>query len=178
MSVNIDITNSWPATLPLPFIDFSGGADVTTLLSPGNNAFIKRRSRQTQTFATVAIKWKFNQTEWLIFLNFWENTIGVGAAAFTMDLRYPKISALDNWLVKIVSELSVDNTEHTIWEVSAKIQIISLSVVADKATELPKCFLVQSEASSAAAPVEFWVQNETPGGDPVKFVVQPESPSI
>ncbi len=178
MAVNINITHAWPATLPLPFIDFSGGADVVTLHSPPSSSRIKRRSRQTQTFATVGIKWKFSQTQWLTFIDFWENTLGSGASAFSMELRHPKISTLSTWLVKIVSELNVENTEHTIWEVSARIQIIQLSTVDNKAAELPKCFLVQSEDSSAAAPVEFHVQNETSGGDPVKFIVQPEDPSI
>lgn len=136
MSRSINIANVWPESLPLPFIDFSGGADVATLFSPGDAAVIKRRSRQTQTFATIGLVWKFNAEEFVAFREFWEADLGCGTASFAIELRYPKISELNTWIVKLVSELSIDDTEHVILEVTARVQLLSLATVPDKATAM------------------------------------------
>jgi len=133
MSRAVNVTNEWPATLPLPYIDFSGGADVATLFSPDDAAVIKRRSRQTQTFATIGIVWKFTPEQFTEFKEFWEDNLGVGAAVFAIELRYPKISELNTWLVKMVSELSIEDTDHEIYEVTARVQVLSLATVDDKA---------------------------------------------
>lgn len=132
----INITHSWPATLPLPYIDYSGGADVATLFSPGDAAIIKRRSRQTQTYATVSVRWKFEPDEWLEFLDFWEDNLGCGSAAFAIELRYPKISALDTWLVKMITGLEVETIDNAIFEVSTTLQLISLATVDAKAVAM------------------------------------------
>ncbi len=174
MAVNIAITNEWPSSLPLPYFEFAGDGGVATLHSSAELAKIKRRSRQTRVHINLNVKWVFERAQMKTFLAFWEDTLGNGAGSFKMELRYPKGTALDTWIVKFITELDVVNSDHKFWDVAASIQLVQLATVEDKAALVDFGFYVQSE-TTGEDPVLFCVVGEqSDSADPHAFNVQRE----
>jgi len=155
---NLTTTNVWPSTLPLPAVDYTGGARPPTIVSTSSAADFKRRRRWTQTYAELTVRWKFTRAEYTAFRTFWETTLNLGASSFEIELRYPKATALDEWVVKFLSDLSIVTEDNSIIEVSATIQTLNLKALADKAAALETFFLVSGVSSSAAPAEEFLVQ--------------------
>lgn len=174
MAVNVDITNEWPSTLPLPFFEFGGDAGVNTLHGPARRAKIKRRQRQERVHVNLNVKWTFERAEMKEFLAFWEDTLGNGTASFKIELRYPKGSDLDTWIVKFITELDVVTADHGIWEVAASIQIVQSATVEDKAAIVDYGFYVQSEETGGGTVLFCVVGEESDSADPQAFNVQRE----
>jgi hypothetical protein len=174
MAVNIDITNEWPTALPLPFYEFAGDAGAATLHGSPNRAKIKRRSRQERVHVNLNVKWVFQRAEMKAFLAFWEDTLGNGTASFKMELRYPKGSDLDTWIVKFITELDVVTPDHGTWEVAASIQLVQSATVEDKATIVDYGFYVQSEETGGGSVLFCVVGEESDSADPQAFNVQRE----
>lgn len=173
MSVPIGFSNTWPSTLPLPFIDYQGVAEVATLVSPQKSARIQRRSRQSTVYATINVTWNFTKSQYSAFLSYWEETLGGGSAKFALELRYPKISDLDTWMVQFLGNLQVDSIENTVWKVSATLQVLHITTVADAAAIIPNFLYVLDPSSSGAPFLQFLVQDPlSSGADPVAFIVQ------
>ena len=174
MSVSIGITNNWPSELPLPFIDYSGSAEVATIISPDTFGAIQKRSRRKQTYATISVIWKFSPSQFSTFLSFWESTLGGGTAKFSTELRYPKITDLDTWIVRFVGDISVENIEDTIYQVGADLQVIRLATVADAAAlVISGFFLVQDESSDGMPLQTFYVQDDASSAAIARaFIVQ------
>jgi len=160
---NITTTNVWPATLPLPAIDYTGGANPPTLVSGRRAAHFKRRRRWVQTYSTLTVRWKLTREEYTEFKAYWQDTLGHGSANVEIELKYPKQSALDEWVVKFLSDLSVTTEDNSVINVSATIQLLNLKALADKAAALETLLFVQGAGSSAAAPEQFLVQKDSTG---------------
>jgi hypothetical protein len=174
MAVNIDITNEWPSSLPLPFFEFAGDAGAATLHGPASRAKIKRRSRQERVHVNLSVKWTFARAEMKTFLAFWEDTLGNGTASFKIELRYPKGSALDTYIVKFITELDVVTADQGIWDVAASIQIVQSATVEDKSPIVDYGFYVQSETTGGDPELFCVVGEESASADPEAFFVQRE----
>lgn len=161
MSVTLDTVNSWPATLPLPFVNAQGAARVPTLVSPLTSGRVVRRRRWVTSYAVVTVLWKLTRLEYAEFLTFWGTTLGNGSARFALELRYPKNSELTEWVVQPTGNINVESDEDEYLLVQVPLQLVSLNVVADKAGALENNFLVGGGSSGAIEP--FLVQ--IPGSD-------------
>jgi len=172
MTVAINVTNSWPISLPLPFLDYTGAARVPTIVSQAGSARVQRRSRWTAPYATVNVVWRLSPDEYLALVTYWDETLRNGTAKFTMELRYPKNSALDTWIVQFLGELEVTPIENGIREVVAVLQILTLAVVTDKAATIPQQFQVQDTSSTGLPLQDFYVQPEYSGQPLEEFIVK------
>lgn len=158
MSVPLNVANTWPATLPLPSLEYSGAAFVPTIISPNSAGRSRRRSRWTTTYANVDVNWKFSKDQYAAFLVFWGTTLGNGSATFSIELRYPKSTDLDVWVVQFVGGLNNQTEDESIKLVQATLQIHTLAAIADAATYAdPSFFFVLGEASSGAPAEQFAV---------------------
>ena len=172
MTVAINVTNSWPITLPLPFIDYTGSARVPTIISPEGAARSQRRSRWKSPYAAVNVRWKLDEDEYLEMVTYWDTTLGNGTAKFTMEIRYPQNSALSTWICQFVGALEVVPIENGIREVVATLQILTLSVVTDKAAIIPQQFTVMDTSSTGLPMQDFQVQPEYSGQPLEDFIVK------
>ncbi len=133
MSVKITTTNVWPATLPLPALEYSGGAAVATIVSVGSAAKIRRRSRWATSYAALTVRWLFTAAQLTEFLTFWSDTLGNGAARFEIELRFPKNTALDEWIVGFISDIEINALDDNMNEVNTNLQLISKTTLPDAA---------------------------------------------
>lgn len=154
----ITTNNSWPATLPLPFVDYSGVSQVPTLRSPRTSGRLKFRKRYKLTYQTLSCTWKLNWTQWQAFKTFHETTLGNGTARFEMELRYPLNSALTTWICQFIGTIEHSPILNGIREVRTQIQLYHPNTVADKAAATGTTpFQVVSESSSGGGYVNFQV---------------------
>lgn len=150
----IPLAFSWPAALPLPLIDYSGKPRTTTVASPTDNAQIKRRSRSDKTYVSASCSWVLDIAQMDSFKTFFEDTLGNGAAAFSIELRYPRNSTLDFWETRFTGEYQA-TYQDGLWQVSAELDILNLVSLAEPA------LLVGYQA--------FYVESETSGEPPDPF---------
>jgi hypothetical protein len=122
MILQIDIT--WPATLPLPFVDYSGQPDNSTIASPPESGVISRRSRFERTYLSIAVNWKFTPLQYETFKSFFAEDLGNGTAAFKIELRYPLNSVLLEWIVRFSEDYKAAHEDGT-WTVQAAIDVVN-----------------------------------------------------
>lgn len=117
-------TITWPATIPLPFVDYVGEPRNATLVSQQlRGGDEERRSRFTASFVQVNAVWVLNETELAAFRTFFTTTLCNGACAFAIELRYPKNSVLEEWAVRFLGDVAFDN-DTNMWQVSAVLDLI------------------------------------------------------
>lgn len=135
MSETFQITESWPSTIPLPYVDYSGSPRNATLVSSLESGNILRRKRFQKSYTGVAVVWILADTEYALFKTFFESTIDVGAALFKMDLRFPQNSALQEWAVRFVEGYDAAHIDGN-WRISANLDLINLTTLPDGAPQL------------------------------------------
>lgn len=118
----IPIEETYPESLPLPYIEYSGAPRNSTICTPAGAAFIARRSRFTKSYVSLSLKWFFTSDQYTTFRAFVLDNLGNGAASFVMSLRYPKNSALDDWIVKLIGPYEATSRDG-LWEVAASIDL-------------------------------------------------------
>lgn len=115
--------------VPLPLLDYAGVNRNTTAIGPAENLASARRARYTPVFDTVQVKWTLTNEEYTDFRDFVENNLGCAAAAFNIELRYPKNSDVDWWIVKFTGgQYSVVYSDD-MWLVSGSLDLIDTSLV-------------------------------------------------
>lgn len=122
MTATCDIP--WPTTLPLPFIDYSGGPRNTTLVAPPESAGIMSRSRFQKSYYGLAVTWVLNPAEKAEFVSFYTETLHNGASAFAIELRYPKNSELTEWMVRFSGEGYDMTWADGNWSISTALDLI------------------------------------------------------
>jgi hypothetical protein len=132
MSVTITTTHAWPATLPLPSLEYDGAASVPTIVSTGSSAKNRRRSRWRTPYAILNVKWTLTEAQLDTFLTFWSDTLGNGAAQFTIELRYPKNSSLDTWIAQFVGDIEI-SPDDNMQSVGSMLQLVSKTTLPDAA---------------------------------------------
>jgi len=96
----LQVDNTWPTSLPLPKVEFSGRPRNATLTSPTENAAIVRRSRFTRSYTTLSVAWCFSAVQMQTFVDFFQDDLGNGTGQFKIELRYPETSILSEWTVR------------------------------------------------------------------------------
>lgn len=120
----LTVTNEWPATLPLPSVDYNGAPYNSTLVSPIENAAIERRSRFTRSYCGVSVQWVFTDEEYQDFRAFVKGDLGNGAAVFKIELRFPKNTELTAWAVRFSAGFEADFDEGY-WTVQATLETVN-----------------------------------------------------
>jgi len=117
------VTLSWPETLPLPTIDYSGEPRNTTIVSAWDDLIVTRRSRFAKTYAILSVVWKMTADQFSDFKDFVSDDLQNSARLFTMDLRYPKNSALSTWVVRLMDTIE-SAYEDGIWTVQGNLEVL------------------------------------------------------
>lgn len=94
----------WPSDIPLPYIDYGGIPRNTTRTSHLQFGATQRRSRYSRSYHTLSVRWVLTHAQRQSFKEFFDDTIHNGAASFKIELKFPKLSTLKEWLVKFTSD--------------------------------------------------------------------------
>lgn len=122
MTLPLDIT--WPAALPLPFLDYSGQAVNGTLVGTARNIVIERRSRFERSYREVGVEWRFDPEQYEAFKAFFYTTLGNGTAQFKIELRFPLNSDLTEWAARIAGGFDSVYDEG-VWRVAASMDLVN-----------------------------------------------------
>lgn len=120
----VTLDNEWPASLPLPLIDYSGVPKNQTLVTPEITHHIARRSRFTRSYCILSVGWTFNDDQLATFNDFL-TSLGNGTAQFKIELRFPKNTGLTEWAVRIEDGYQV-TYDDGIWKVTSNLELVSL----------------------------------------------------
>jgi hypothetical protein len=126
MNRTIDI--SWPSTLPLPSIEYTGQPRYPLLISPKESIMLDRRSRFTTSYTDLAVTWMLSETEYDAFETFFSTTLNNGVAQFQIELKFPTLSALVAWAVRFLGDLSA-TYQDGYWQVQATIRLVNPIVI-------------------------------------------------
>lgn len=134
--MRITVTNEFPASdkcgCPLPYIDYTGKPQNTTLNSDLNSGRIYRRARfLSQVYKTLQVKWVLSAAQYDVFQEFYSG-LGNGISRFSLDLRFPKHSELTEWEVQLVGPYSAD-FQDGLWIISASLNLIQPMTIAEPA---------------------------------------------
>jgi hypothetical protein len=130
VSETLVIDETWPATLPLPVVDFSGTPRNTTMVSPMENGNILRRSRYLKSYTSIDISLVLDPDEYAAFQTFFETTTDLGCALFKVELRYPQNTALTEWACRFLGGYEASYQEG-LWSVTAAFDLINETVLDD-----------------------------------------------
>jgi hypothetical protein len=122
--VILTIDNEWPATLPLPYLDYSGNPYNQTIYSPDGAFFIARRSRFTKSYCILSVAWNFDDDEFEAFKLFVLNSLGNATSQFKIELRFPKNTELTEWAVRFESGYQA-NQNDGVWNVIAALELVN-----------------------------------------------------
>ena len=157
---NITVTETWPETLPLPFIEFEGIVKDTTLRSPLQEAHIQKRSPSETTYPALNVRWVLESAQWGVFREYFNDDLDMGVSAFSIDLRFPMRSELTNWMVRFDGGYTGKHTEE-VWTVSAKLELMAPTELPDPAYPFGVAgFFVQPENSGEPEELFTTVDNE------------------
>ena len=131
MTITVDI--SWPGTIPLPFVDYSGSPRNATITSPLESPRIYYRSRFATSYATIDATWVLTATEYTAFQTFFADTLGNGTACFSLELKYPQNSVLTSWMVRFAGAYEAVQGDGPI-SVSAQLDLVRNLVIPDAAS--------------------------------------------
>lgn len=118
---------SWPATIPLSYIDATGQPLNPILASDLASAHIERRLRYFGDYPiSLSLVWQLSISEYADFKAFFSNDIDEGAAIFAMELRHPLTSDLKEWQCRFDSEYGSEFQEG-VWKVTARVTALRLN---------------------------------------------------
>lgn len=113
---------SFPSTIPLPFIDYSGGVRNATIKSNEDHGYLYRRARRNTAYADLSVVWVLTPRQYALFRTFYDTTLSNGATQFEIELRYPKNTELTEWVVRFQAGFDATYQEG-IWNLSAGMEI-------------------------------------------------------
>ena len=122
MTLDTDI--SWPTTIPLPHVDYSGEPQNATVFSDIATGSAQRRSRFERSYLSVSVTWNLTSAEYVLFQDFFLSTLGNGAAQFKIELRYPKNTALTYWSVRFMDTYQ-PSYDDGIWTITAGLDVVN-----------------------------------------------------
>ena len=122
--MTLDTEISWPAAIPLPLIDYSGGPRNGTIVSDVNSGAIERRSRFERSYAEIEATWRLTGTQYVTFKAFFSDTLGDGTAQFKLELRYPNNSVLTEWAVRFLGGYAAQYL-NGMWEIKTTLDVIN-----------------------------------------------------
>lgn len=115
---------AWPPTLPLPLLNTAGNPLPANLVSPAETATIQRRRRYTASVNALQAQWIFTIAQFESFQSFFTEDLGLGAALFTIELKYPYNSSLTEWRVRLTSGYAATYLDGN-WSVEAELELVS-----------------------------------------------------
>lgn len=115
-------TEVWPS-IPLPYCDFSVEPRNATVADDPEGSIHNRRSRFEKAYGTINVQWIFDSTQYAAFRTFVQTNLGNAAAAFKIELRYPKNSALSWWAVRLDPSFTAAYNEGH-WTVEGALDLI------------------------------------------------------
>ena len=116
------VDNTWPSTLPLPFIDYSGAPRNQTIFSPDLAFGVERRSRFTRSYCQLSVVWHFSDSQMEAFKAFLA-ALGNGAAVFSIELKFPRNTELTDWCVRVESSYNA-TFEDGVWIVQVGLELL------------------------------------------------------
>lgn len=122
--ISIVLDNVWPATIPLPYFEYSGRPRYSTISSPIENGFVARRSRFTRPCLAVAVSWVLLPAEIDALRVFFSETLGNGTALFSIEMRYPLNSELTEWTARFRGGFQATAMEG-VWNVTSELELIN-----------------------------------------------------
>lgn len=122
MILEMDIT--WPTTIPIPYIDFSGQPRNSVVLSPSGAPLMERRSRFFRSYSILSVSWVLTSEELELFKNFYNSDLGNGTAAFKIELRFPKKSALTEWSARFPGGFEAQRQDG-MWQVKSQLDLVN-----------------------------------------------------
>lgn len=128
LPVIASLNNFWPASVPLPCIDYTGSARNTTVVSRPESGYLARRFRFTKTYVELNVTWMLKPEEYDSFRSFYAIELSNGTALFEMELRYPKQSILKDWGVRF-SGGYIARSLDGMWEVAADLDLVQDLVI-------------------------------------------------
>jgi hypothetical protein len=144
----IVVNISWPDTLSLPFIGYAGSPRYATVVTPADSAVSQRRSRFSRSYSNLKVSWNFTVAEYDAFQAFFLDTLGNGAARFKIQLRYPKNTDLEEWMVGFGGGYE-SSWINGLWRVDAELDLVMPTVIPEAAPEEGSTpFFVASDNSS------------------------------
>lgn len=141
MSELLTINQSWPATLPLPFIDFEGYPTPSTLTGTLREGNILRRRRFTSSYVGVQVRWHFDANQFQTFESFFSVTLHCGVSQFLLTLRYPQNTELTSWAVRFVEGYESLPFDDSRWEVRAPLLLVQTAILSDWVSIIPHAIL-------------------------------------
>lgn len=151
--MNIVVANTWPATLPLPSVDYSFEPLNTTIQSSTENAKIAARERFKCDYGTIALRWHLSPSQLEVFESFFLEELGNGTACFSIELRHPLNSGLTNWCLRFTGGYDILEFEG-LRIVSGELEMVRKMALPEKASahvpfivEEGEAFLVQPDGS-------------------------------
>lgn len=122
MSLTVDIT--WPVTIPLPSIDYAGTPRYATIVSPPEASYIVARSRFQRSYSLLTVAWMLTDAQLAIFKTFFETDLGMGTACFKIELRYPELSVLTEWMVRF-QEGYDSVSQEGMWSIQSSLELVN-----------------------------------------------------
>jgi len=144
----IALDNTWPASLPLPYVQMGGDSYYGVISSPSESARILRRDRFGTRYLDVTAQWRLDATQFAAFQAFFE-LLGNGGSRFGISLRFPKNTELQDWKALFVGGYEVQ-FEEGVWSVQAPLNLERLLEVTDADLVGASYFLVASETTGGA----------------------------
>lgn len=120
--MTITVDNTWPSSLPLPFIDYTGAPRNQTIFSPSLAYEVERRSRFTRSYCQLSVTWHFSDAQMEAFKTFLV-ALGGGAAVFSIELRFPKNTELTDWCVRVENSYEAD-FQDGVWVVQVGLELL------------------------------------------------------
>jgi hypothetical protein len=119
---------TWPTTLPLPFIDYTGTVRMATLSSSLQQGRIDRRQRFTVSIPTLQVQWILSAAELVAFQTFFNTTLHGGTALFEMELKYPRNTELNSWVVRFLQGYQARRVD-SFWIISVPLELLRSSTI-------------------------------------------------
>lgn len=141
MSELLTVNQSWPATLPLPFIDYTGRPALTTLTGTLQEGRIQRRRRFVSSYVEVQVKWHFNASQFQTFESFFNTTLHRGISQFLLSLRYPQNTVLTDWAARFLEGYESLPADDSYWEVTSALFLVQTGVLDNWVSIIPHTIL-------------------------------------
>lgn len=132
MSEAIIIDNEWPATIPIPYVDFSGSPRNRTIVGDPSAGRVNRRSRMQTGYSSLSVTWKLTEAQFELFKSFFTDDLEMGCAQFKIELRFPRHTTLTEWIARFIDGFEASPIgDDGNWEVTASLDLVFLAVVSD-----------------------------------------------